>query len=92
MTQSLQFHMEPAYLNTAPSSGERFKLTPPTTFRRGMTDDTDETSWGIIGIIIAGLSAVLFTLAQDMDGELELVLRGAGVILLVGGLLLMYRS
>lgn len=59
-----------------------------------MTDNTDETSWDwdTIGILMPALGAVSFSLAADTGGELALVLRGVGAILLVSGLVGIYLS
>lgn len=57
-----------------------------------MADETSETSWGTIGIILAALAAVAFSVATNQGGELTLVLRGAGALLLVGGLVALYWS
>lgn len=57
-----------------------------------MADETGDTSWDTIGIMITALAAVSFSLAADVDGELALVLRGVGAVLLGGGILAVYRS
>ncbi|ERH11090.1 MAG: hypothetical protein J07HX64_02869 [halophilic archaeon J07HX64] len=46
-----------------------------------MTDNTDELSRLTDPMVLPGLSSGLFCLAVATDGELALVLRGAGVIL-----------
>jgi hypothetical protein len=59
-----------------------------------MADETGDDSWDMdmIGIMMTALAAVSFSLAGDVDGELALVLRGVGAVLLGGGLLVVYRS
>jgi hypothetical protein len=57
-----------------------------------MADETGDTSWDTIGIMMTALAAVSFSLAADVDGELALVLRGVGAVLLGGGILAVYRS
>lgn len=57
-----------------------------------MADETDETSWDTIGILMTALAAVSFSLGADADGELALALRAVGAILLVGGIVVVYRS
>ena len=57
-----------------------------------MADETGDTSWDTIGIMMTAMAAVSFSLAADVDGELALALRGVGAVLLGGGILVVDRS